>query len=46
MIYGDRDPVQRSENLTEFAPMVEVVNLDLGGTGCNKRSPKKQTKRF
>jgi len=30
MIYGDRDPVQRSENLTEFVPNVEVVNLDCG----------------
>ncbi len=30
MIYGDRDPVQRSENLTEFVPNAEVVNLDCG----------------
>jgi pimeloyl-ACP methyl ester carboxylesterase len=30
MIYGDRDAVQRSENLTEFVPNVEVVNLDCG----------------
>ena len=30
MIYGDRDAVQRSENLTEFVPNVEVVDLDCG----------------
>lgn len=30
MIYGDRDPVQRSEKLTQFVPNVEVVNLDCG----------------
>ena len=30
MIYGDRDPVQRSENLAEFVPDVEVVSLDCG----------------
>lgn len=30
MIYGDRDLVQRAENLTEFVPHVEVVNLDCG----------------
>ncbi len=30
MIYGDRDPVTKSENLTEFVPDVEVVNLDCG----------------
>ncbi len=30
MIYSDRDPVQPSENLTEFVPNVEVVNLDCG----------------
>ncbi len=30
MIYGDRDLVQRSENLTESVPNVEVVNLDCG----------------
>jgi pimeloyl-ACP methyl ester carboxylesterase len=30
MIYGDRDLVQRSENLTEVVPNVEVVNLDCG----------------
>ena len=30
MIYGDRDLVARSENLTEFVPNVEVVNLDCG----------------
>ncbi len=30
MIYGDRDRVQQSENLSEFVPNVEVVNLDCG----------------
>jgi pimeloyl-ACP methyl ester carboxylesterase len=30
MIYGDRDLVARSENLTEFVPNVEVVNVDCG----------------
>ena len=30
MIYGDRDVVQRSENLTKFVPNVETVNLDCG----------------
>ncbi|GAA0943333.1 alpha/beta hydrolase [Actinocorallia libanotica] len=30
MIYGDRDAVSRSENLTEFVPNVEVVGLDCG----------------
>ena len=30
MIYGDRDLVARSENLTEFVPNVEVVSLDCG----------------
>ncbi|MGE7616488.1 MULTISPECIES: alpha/beta fold hydrolase [unclassified Paenibacillus] len=30
MIYGDRDTVQRSENLTKFVPNAEVVNLDCG----------------
>ncbi|MCC3761786.1 alpha/beta hydrolase [Glycomyces sp. TRM65418] len=30
MIYGDRDAVRRSENLTAFVPDVEVVNLDSG----------------
>ena len=30
MIYGDRDLVARSENLTAFVPNVEVVNLDCG----------------
>jgi len=30
MIYGDRDRVQRSENLKQFVPNVEVVNLDCG----------------
>jgi pimeloyl-ACP methyl ester carboxylesterase len=30
MIYGDRDAVQRSENLAEFVPAVEVVELDCG----------------
>jgi pimeloyl-ACP methyl ester carboxylesterase len=30
MIHGDRDPVTMSENLTEFVPNVEVVNLDCG----------------
>lgn len=30
MIHGNRDPVTKSENLTEFVPNVEVVNLDCG----------------
>lgn len=30
MIYGDRDVVQRSDNLATFVPNVEVVNLDCG----------------
>ena len=30
MIYGDRDIVQKSENLTDFVPNVEVVNIDCG----------------
>ncbi len=30
MIYGDRDVIPKSENLTEFVPNVEVVNLDCG----------------
>lgn len=30
MIYGDRDPVQRSETLTTFVPNAEVINLDCG----------------
>ncbi|MCP4965001.1 MAG: alpha/beta hydrolase [bacterium] len=30
MIYGDQDPVARSENLTEFVPNVEVVTMDCG----------------
>lgn len=30
MIYGDRDPVQKSETLATFVPNVEVVNLDCG----------------
>jgi pimeloyl-ACP methyl ester carboxylesterase len=30
MIYGDRDPVAKSENLADFVPNVEVVNLDCG----------------
>lgn len=30
MIYGERDPVMRSENLTEFVPNVDVVTLDCG----------------
>jgi pimeloyl-ACP methyl ester carboxylesterase len=30
MIYGDRDPVARSENLADFVPNVDVVNLDCG----------------
>jgi pimeloyl-ACP methyl ester carboxylesterase len=30
MIYGDRDLVARSENLTTFVPNVEVVSLDCG----------------
>ncbi len=30
MIYGDRDVIPKSANLTEFVPNVEVVNLDCG----------------
>ncbi|WP_374985147.1 alpha/beta fold hydrolase [Streptomyces fradiae] len=30
MIYGDHDPVARSENLTQFVPNAEVVSLDCG----------------
>jgi pimeloyl-ACP methyl ester carboxylesterase len=30
MIYGDRDAVQRSENLAKFVPNVDVVDLDCG----------------
>lgn len=30
MIYGQRDMVAKSENLTKFVPNVEVVNLDCG----------------
>jgi pimeloyl-ACP methyl ester carboxylesterase len=30
MIHGDRDAIQRSENLTAFVPHVEVVGLDCG----------------
>jgi pimeloyl-ACP methyl ester carboxylesterase len=30
MIYGDRDPVAKSENLADFVPNVKVVNLDCG----------------
>lgn len=30
MIYGDRDPVVRSENLSTFVPHVDVVSLDSG----------------
>jgi pimeloyl-ACP methyl ester carboxylesterase len=30
MIYGDRDVIQRSENLAEFVPDVDVVSLDCG----------------
>jgi len=30
MIYGDRDTVRKSPNLTEFVPGVEVVTLDCG----------------
>lgn len=30
MIYGDHDPVMRSENLPAFVPDVEVVSLDCG----------------
>lgn len=30
MVYGDRDPVARGANLTEFVPDVEVVSLDCG----------------
>ena len=30
MIYGDRDPVARSENLSTFVPDVDVVSLDSG----------------
>jgi pimeloyl-ACP methyl ester carboxylesterase len=30
MVYGDRDTIPRSPNLTAFAPRVEVVGLDCG----------------
>lgn len=30
MIYGDRDPVAKSQSLADFVPNVEVVNLDCG----------------
>lgn len=30
MIYGDRDPVAKSENLKQFVPNVEVISLDCG----------------
>ena len=30
MIYGDRDTIAKSENLTEFVPNVDVVTLDCG----------------
>ncbi len=30
MIYGDRDLVAKSENLADFVPNVDVVNLDCG----------------
>ncbi len=30
MIYGDRDSIAKSANLTEFVPNVDVVNLDCG----------------
>ncbi len=30
MIYGEQDMIPKSENLTDFVPNVEVVNLDCG----------------
>jgi pimeloyl-ACP methyl ester carboxylesterase len=30
MIYGDRDTIARSENLSTFVPDVEIVSLDSG----------------
>ncbi|MCH7231269.1 alpha/beta hydrolase [Glycomyces sp. L485] len=30
MIFGDRDPVSRSANLTAFVPNVDVISLDCG----------------
>lgn len=30
MIYGDQDPIQRSANLEDFVPNVDVVSLDCG----------------
>ena len=30
MIYGDRDAIQKSENLTEFVPNADVISLDCG----------------
>ncbi|MBM7770992.1 pimeloyl-ACP methyl ester carboxylesterase [Actinokineospora baliensis] len=30
MIYGDRDPVAKSERLAQFVPNVEVISLDSG----------------
>ncbi len=44
MIYGDRDTVQKSENLAAFVPHVEVVSLDCGHW-IQQESRKKQTRR-
>lgn len=30
MIYGDRDPVAKSDTLSDFVPNLDVVNLDCG----------------
>jgi pimeloyl-ACP methyl ester carboxylesterase len=30
MIYGDRDAIPKSENLTDFVPNADVVSLDCG----------------
>ena len=30
MIYGDRDLIPKSENLTEFVPNIDIVNFDCG----------------
>ena len=37
MIYGDRDLIPKSQNLTEFVPNVDVINLDCGH--CIQQAP-------
>jgi epoxide hydrolase A/B len=43
MIYGDRDLIPKSENLTEFVPNVDVVSLDCGH--CIQQEKPKETNR-